>query len=126
MAAAAVAVAVGLFVVRDAGEPIRSEEDVAQQRCESETIDRLASPSTAHLSNVETTTSPLDADSRDLFSLLEPPLKNVDHSRIKVFNVAGIANSLNDFGDAMVTPFTCRAYFVDGNLAHTLVLFENH
>ena len=29
------------------------------------------------------------------------------------------------FGATIHDPFSCRAYFIDGNLAHTLVLFDH-
>jgi hypothetical protein len=31
----------------------------------------------------------------------------------------------NAFGDTLTDPFTCRAYFVDGTLTETLVVFEH-
>ncbi|MGZ8809007.1 MAG: hypothetical protein ACXWZ0_18880 [Mycobacterium sp.] len=124
-AAIVIAVVTGIFAVRDSEESAPSEGDAAQQRCEVDVVNRLASPSTAQISEIEAKSDVLDADSRDLFSLLEPPLKGVDHSRIKVWNVAGVVNSQNDFGDTMQTPFTCRAYFLDGNLAHALVLLDH-
>lgn len=120
------AVVLGVFAVRDSGESTLSEGDAAQQRCEVDVVNRLASPSTAQISEIVASSDVLDADSRDLFSLLEPPLKDVDQSHIKVWNVAGVVNSKNDFGDSMQTPFTCRVYFLDGDLAHTLVLLDHH
>ena len=67
-----------------------SAEQTAQDRCESELLKRLASPSTASLSNIEATRSVLDPDSQDLFSLLDDPLKGIDRSRITVWNVSGV------------------------------------
>lgn len=123
----AIAVTAAVLVVGDSRKSVGSKGDAARQRCETEIVDRLASsPSTAKFSEIEATSDVLDADSRDLFSLLEPPLKGVDHSRINVFNVAGVVDSPNEFGDTMHTPFTCRAYFLDGDLAHSLVLFDHH
>jgi hypothetical protein len=85
----------------------------------------LAEPSTAKLSNVEVASTVLDPDSKDLFSLLDDPLKGVDHSRITVLNVSGVVDAPNASGSTMHDPFSCRAYFIDGNLAHTLVLFDH-
>jgi uncharacterized membrane protein YcjF (UPF0283 family) len=102
-----------------------SNERMAQDRCESDVVKRLASPATAKLSNVEATRTDLDPDSKDLFSLLDDPLKGVDHSRITVLNVSGLVDAQNAFGATMHDPFSCRAYFIDGNLAHTLVLFDH-
>jgi hypothetical protein len=103
-----------------------SKELTAQDRCESDVHKRLAAPSTAKLSNVEVASTDLDPDSKDLFSLLDDPLKGVDHSRITVLNVSGVVDVNGDaFGAAIHDPFSCRAYFVDGNLAHTLVLFDH-
>ena len=102
-----------------------SKELAAQNRCESDVLKQLASPSTAKLSNVEAASTVLDPDSKDLFSLLDDPLKGVEHSRITVLNVSGVVDVNGDaFGATMHDPFSCRAYFIDGNLAHTLVLFD--
>jgi hypothetical protein len=92
---------------------------------EPEVLNRLAEPSTAKLSNVEVASTVLDPDSKDLFSLLDDPLKGVDHSRITVWNVSGVVDAPNALGATMHDPFSCRAYFIDGNLAHTLVLFDH-
>jgi hypothetical protein len=121
-----IAAVIGVLAVRDPGQPAPSEGDAAQQRCEVDVVNRLASPSTARIAEIGATSDVLDVDSRDLFSLLEPPLKGVDQSRIKVWNVAGVVDSMNDFGDLMHTPFTCRAYFLDGQLVHTLVLLDHN
>jgi hypothetical protein len=103
-----------------------SKELTAQDRCESDVLKRLASPSTAKLSNVEVASTDLDPDSKDLFSLLDEPLKGVDHSRVTVLNVSGVVDvEGNAFGDTIHDPFSCRAYFIDGNLANTLVLFDH-
>jgi hypothetical protein len=102
-----------------------SNERTAQDRCESEVLNGLASPSTAKLSNVEAVSTALDPDSTDLFSLLDDPLKGVDHSRITVSNVSGVVDAQNAFGATIHDPFSCRAYFIDGNLVHTLVLFDH-
>jgi hypothetical protein len=103
-----------------------SKELTAQDRCESDVLKRLVAPSTAKLSNVEVASTVLDPDSKDLFSLLDDPLKGVDHSRITVLNVSGVVDVNGDaFGATMHDPFSCRAYFIDGNLAHTLVLFDH-
>jgi len=102
-----------------------SNERAAQDRCESEVLNRLASPSTAKLSNVEAVSTALDPDSMDLFSLLDDPLKGVDHSRITVSSVSGAVDAQNAFGATIHDPFSCRAYFIDGNLVHTLLLFDH-
>ena len=79
-----------------------------------------------HLSDLRAEASTLDVDGRDLFSLtLEEPLKNVDRSRITVLNVSGVVNAPTEVGSTLQDHFDCRAYFVDGSLAHTLVLFEH-
>jgi len=106
--------------------PDRSPERTAQDRCQSDVLNQLASPSTAKLSNVKAETTVLDPDSKDLFSLLDDALKGVDHARITVLNVSGVVDVPGDaFGAAMHDPFSCRAYFVDGDLVHTLVLFHH-
>ena len=125
-AALVIAVVIGVIAVDEPGESAVSDADAAQQRCETDVVNRLASPSTAQISEIEATSDALDVDSRDLFSLLDPPLKGADHSRIQVWNTAGVVNSQNDFGDAMQSPFTCRVYFLDGELAHILVLLDHH
>ena len=102
-----------------------SNERTAQDRCEPEVLNRLAEPSTAKLSNVEVASTVLDPDSKDLFSLLDDPLKGVDRSRITVWNVSGAVDAPNALGATMHDLFSCRAYFIDGNLAHTLVLFDH-
>ncbi|WP_231976740.1 hypothetical protein [Mycobacterium sp. E740] len=103
-----------------------SDNDAAQHRCEVDVIGRLASPATAQISEIDARSDVLDTNSRDLFSLLEPPRKGIDQSRIEVWNVAGVVLSKNDYGSTMQTPFTCRAYFLDGDLVHTLVLLDHH
>ncbi|MDX1884452.1 hypothetical protein [Mycolicibacterium sp. 120270] len=103
-----------------------SKDDAAQQRCEVDVSNRLASPATAQISEIDARSDVLDTNSRDLFSLLDPPLKGTDQSRIEVWNVAGIVLSKNDYGSTTRTPFTCRAYFLDGDLVHTLVLLDHH
>ena len=125
-AAIVIAVATGILAVQGSEESAISEGDAAQQRCEVDVVDRLASPSTAQISEINAISDVLDADSRDLFSLLEPPLKGIDRSRIRVWNVAGVVHSKNDFGTTMRTPFTCRVYFLDSDLVHTLVLLDHH
>jgi hypothetical protein len=103
-----------------------SKELTAQDRCESDVLKRLAAPSTAKLSNIEVASTDLGPDSKDLFSLLEDPLKGVDHSRITVLNVSGFVDVKGDaFGATIHDPFSCRAYFIDGNLANTLLLFDH-
>lgn len=121
---AVIAVATRGFGLADSTER-PSKERTAQDRCEPDVLNRLAEPSTAKLSNVEVASTVLDPDSKDLFSLLDDPLKGVDHSRITVLNVSGVVDAPNASGSTMHDPFSCRAYFIDGNLAHTLVLFDH-
>lgn len=112
----------GLVDSTDRASPNRS----AQDRCESDVLKRLAAPSTTKLSSVIAENTVLDPESKDLFSLLDDPLKGVDHSRITVLDVSGVVDVSGDsFGDTMHDPFSFRAYFVDGNLVHTLVLFDH-
>uniref|UniRef100_A0A5Q5CL61 Uncharacterized protein n=1 Tax=Mycobacterium sp. (strain JLS) TaxID=164757 RepID=A0A5Q5CL61_MYCSJ len=122
---AVIAVATRGFGIAES-EDRPSKELTAQNRCESEVLKQLASPSTAKLSNVEVASTDLDPDSKDLFSLLDDPLKGVDQSRITVLNVSGVVDVEGSaFGDPIHDPFSCRAYFIDGNLANTLVLFDH-
>lgn len=118
-----VAVSTGGFGLVEAGEP-PSKAAVAQQHCEPEVANRLASPAMATLSEIETEHTALDPDSKDMFSLLEEPLNGVDHSRITVWNVSGIVEAKTESGTTLHDPFSCRAYFIDDDLAHTLVLFD--
>lgn len=103
-----------------------SNERMAQARCENDVRARLASPSSSKLSEVKATVSELDPDSRDMFPLIgNDSLKGVDHGRITVWNVAGTVDEQTEVGTLIHDPFTCRAYFVDGVLADTLVLFDH-
>lgn len=103
-----------------------SAERAAQERCESDVQKQLASPATANLSDIHTETSSLDVDGRDMFPLtLDEPLKGIDTAHITVLNVSGVVNAQNAFGSTIRDHFDCRAYFVDGSLAHTLVVFDH-
>ena len=102
-----------------------SKASIAREHCEPEVFSRLASPSTAKLSQIETASNQLDPDSKDLFSLLEDPLQGVDYSRITVWNVSGIVEAQTESGTTLHDPFSCRAYFIDDTLAQTLVLFDH-
>jgi hypothetical protein len=125
-AAVAVAISTGALRLWTSGDAKPSAEQSAQERCQADVLKRLVAPSSAHLTDIRTVPSPLDTDGRDLFSLtLEEPLKGVDTSRITVLDVTGVVNSLNEFGSTIQDHFDCRAYFVDGALAHTLVLFDH-
>lgn len=98
----------------------------AQDRCQNDVLKRIMAPANAHFSEVHTETSSLETDGKDLFSLtLEHPLEGVDTSRITVLNVSGIINSPNEISLTIADHFDCRAYFVDGRLAHTLLLFDH-
>lgn len=127
--AAAVAVALSLGVLRpqDPATPVPTAESVAQQRCEADVMARLAAPDRAGLADVRTEQGSLDVDGRDMFSLtLEEPLKDVDRERITVLNVSGVINARNELGSIIQDHFDCRAYFVDGDLVHTLVVFDHN
>ena len=105
---------------------VDTRERAAQQRCERDVVARLVAPSTAKLSNVTVTSAQLDPEVMDLFSLTSGgPLNGVDHSRISVRSVEGVVEAPNEVGGMLHDPFTCRAYFVDGDLADTLVAFEH-
>lgn len=105
---------------------VSTADRTAQQRCESDVRSRLAAPTTARLTNVRSTRSDLEPDSRDLFPLMvNEPLKGVDRSRITVWSVSGTVDAPTEVGSMIHDPFTCRAYFVDGTLADSLVLFDH-
>lgn len=126
--AAAVAVTIGTGVLRpgQSGDSPLSAEQAAQQRCQAEVMKKLVSPDTATISELHTQTSTLDAEGRDFSSLnASEPLKGVDASRITVLNVSGVANAPSQVGTTIADRFDCRAYFVDGALAHTLVVFDH-
>jgi hypothetical protein len=107
-------------------EPARDlQQQAARERCERDVIDRLASPSEATLSEVTVASDELDPEITDLSTLSGTALKGVDHARISVTTVAGVVQAPNAYGDKLTDPFTCRAYFADGNLADTLVVFEH-
>jgi len=125
-AAVAVAISTGALRLGTSGDSKPSAEQSAQERCRADVLKRLVAPASAHLTDVHTAPSPLDTEGRDLFSLtLEEPLKGVDISRITVLDVTGVVNSLNEFGSTIQDPFDCRAYFVDGSLVQTLVVFDH-
>lgn len=97
----------------------------AEARCATDVRGKLVSPEAAKLSDLKTELGDLEPDSRDLFPLTtDQPLKGIEHSRITVWNVSGIVDAQTEAGSTIHDPFTCRAYFVDGNLADTLVVFE--
>ena len=99
-------------------------ERVARERCERDVLARLVSSSTATLSDVTLTSSQLDPQVMDLFALTDGPLNGVDHSRITVRNVEDVVEAPSEVGGTLHEPFTCRAYFVDDDLADTLVVFD--
>lgn len=108
------------------GPAPRQAQDVARDRCEADVRKQLAAPATAKLSDVRAVAGALEADGRDMFALMtDEPLKGVDHARITVWNVSGTVDAQAEVGGTIHDPFTCRAYFVDGNLADTLVLFDH-
>lgn len=126
--AAIVAIIVGADILRSgkSGDPEPSAEQTAQQRCESEVKKRLVSPDSATLSDVRTEAGTLDAEGRDFSSLTaSDPLKGVDRARITVLNVSGVVNAPSEVGSTIRDHFDCRAYFVDGTLQHTLVVFDH-
>ncbi|MFY9918238.1 MAG: hypothetical protein WAL26_07565 [Mycobacterium sp.] len=105
---------------------VDTRERAAQQRCERDVVARLVAPSTAKLSNVTVTSAQLDPEVMDLFSLSSGgPLNDVDHSRISVRSVEGVVEAPNEVGGTLHDPFKCRAYFVDGDLVDTLVVFDH-
>lgn len=122
---AVILVATGGFGLLTPADHI-SPDRTAHDRCESDVRKRLASPSTATLSNVKAEPTALDPDTKDLFSLLDAPLRGVDHARITVWNVSGVVDITGDaFGGEIHDRFGCRAYFVDGTLEQTLVVFDH-
>lgn len=126
--AAIVAVAVGTGALRlgRSEDSAPSTEQVAQQRCQAEVMKRLVAPDKAALSDVRTEPSTLDTEGRDFSSLTaSEALKGVDTSRITVLNVSGVANAPSEVGTTIQDHFDCRAYFVDGALTHTLVVFDH-
>ena len=125
-AVVAIAISSGALRLWRSSDSRPTAEQSAQDRCQTEVLKKLVSASTAHLSDVRTEASGLDVDGRDQFPLtLEEPLKGVDRSRITVLNVSGVVNAPTEVGSTLQDHFDCRAYFVDGSLVHTLVLFEH-
>lgn len=104
---------------------VDTRERAAQQRCERDVVARLVAPSTAKLTDVTVTSAQLDPEVMDLFPLVSGPLNGVDRSRITVRSVEGVVEAPNEVGGTLRDPFTCRAYFVDGDLADTLVVFDH-
>jgi len=103
-----------------------SAEQTAADRCQADVLKKVIDPTAAQLADVHTESGTLDTEGRDLFSLtLEEPLKDVDPERVTVLDVTGVVNSRNELGSTIQDHFDCRAYFVDGSLAHTLVLFDH-
>lgn len=116
------AIVAGLLIGKHDPDPYLQ---AAQQRCEQDVLGRLASPATATLSGITIAATELDPETTDLSALTRDTLKSVDRDRIEVRTVAGVVQAPNAFGDTLNDTFTCRAYFVDGNLADTLVVFEH-
>ena len=122
----AIAVATGALRLGRVADSALSAEQLAQQRCQSDVLKRLVSPDKATISDVHTETSTLDVEGRDFSSLnASEPLKGIDASRISVLNVSGVANAPSEVATTIQDHFDCRAYFVDGALAHTLVVFDH-
>jgi len=123
---AVIAIATRGFGLIDSTSVDTREHAAAQQRCERDVVARLVAPSTAKLTDVTVTSAQLDPEVMDLFSLTSGgPLNGVDHSRISVRSVEGVVEAPNEVGGTLHDPFTCRAYFVDGDLADTLVVFDH-
>jgi len=121
-----IAVATGALKLGKSGNSALSAEQSAQQRCESEVMKKLVSPAKATISDIRTESSTLDVDGRDFSSLAaSAPLKGIDTSSITVLNVSGVVNAPSEVGSTIRDHFDCRAYFVDGALAHTLVVFDH-
>jgi len=122
----AIAVATGALKLGKSGDSALSAEQSAQQRCESEVMKKLVSPAKATISDIRTESSTLDVDGRDFSSLASSePLKGIDTSSITVLNVSGVVNAPSEVGSTIRDHFDCRAYFVDGTLADTLVVFDH-
>lgn len=99
---------------------------MAQQRCESDVLKRVLIAEKATISDIHTQYTPLDVNGQDFTSLtLSEPLKGVDPARITVLTISGVANAPSEVGSVIHDRFSCRAYFIDGNLAHTLVIFDH-
>lgn len=126
LACALVVGAVAVIAVRTHGFGlVGTAEREAQNRCETDVRAKLVAPATAQLIDVESKLSDLEPESRDLFPLTtDEPLKGVEHSRITIWNVSGTVDAQTESGSTIHDPFVCRAYFVDGHLADTLVVFE--
>lgn len=105
---------------------VDTPEHAAQQRCERDVVARMVTPSTAKLSDVTVTAAQLDPEVMDLFAVLSGgSLNGIDHSRISVRSVGGVVEVPSEVGGTLRDPFTCRAYFVDGDLVDTLVVFDH-
>ncbi|HNM85787.1 MAG TPA: hypothetical protein PKI77_14835 [Mycobacterium sp.] len=125
-AGVAIAVATGALRLGKSVDSSPSPGELAQQRCQSAVLTRLLSPDKATISDIRTELSALESDGRDYSSLMtSEPLKGVDAARIKVLNVSGTANAPSEVGSMISDRFDCRAYFVDGTLVHTLVVFDH-
>ncbi len=125
-AAAAAAVATGTLRPGPSPDTALAPEQIAQQRCTSEVLTRLVSPENATLSDLRTETSALDVEGRDFSSLnASEALTGIDTGRITVLNVSGTVNAPSEVGTTLRDRFDCRAYFVDGALTHTLVVFDH-
>jgi hypothetical protein len=124
--AAAIAVGTGAMRPSGPGEHAPTAAELAQQRCQSDVLQRLVSPAAATITELRTEASTLDTDGRDFSSLnASEPLTGIDASRITVLNVSGVTHAPSEVGSTIEDHFDCRAYFVDGALAHTLVVFDH-
>lgn len=108
----------GLF----AGPAAVPPDAAAQQRCERDVVARMVTPESATVSDVTVMSAQLDPEITDLAPLSAGPLAGVERSRISVRSVTGVVTTPNQVGGTLDDPFTCRAYFIDGQLADTLVL----
>lgn len=121
-----VAMGTGALRVGSSRDSAATAEQSARQRCESEVRKRLMSHDKATVTDLRTEAASLDIQARDLSSVTaSPALKDVDPARITVLNVSGVVNAPSQVGSVLHDRFDCRAYFVDGNLAHTLVVFDH-
>lgn len=121
----AIAVATGVLKLGKPGNSVPTAQEAAAQRCQTDVMKRLAAPDKAQLADVRTENGALDLEGRDLFPVtLEEPLKGVDIARISVVNVSGVVNAQTELGSTIQDHFNCRAYFIDGTLAHSLVIFD--
>ncbi|MCX2710441.1 hypothetical protein [Mycolicibacterium sp. J2] len=123
--AALVAVLVGVLT-RTAPSEAQADAKAARDRCVTDVRARLPASSKPSISIDNAVSDALDPDVKDLFPLmLDEPLKGVEHSRITVWAVTGVVETVTEAGTTIRGPFECRAYRVDGSTVDTLVLLDH-